>query len=587
MNHPAVGPLRPILVKERLHVPIEHVINPFSIIEELTIKNMAFKPKLKDIYYGIEGKRGGMRRLTKEDYHDYSLFQMAEIDTATNHLVVPRAYDIAEKLWPRFDDQGYTYESELLAPDLWRHVTLGRDNIVLGPNESIRYDQTEAWAALHQELTFPYGAILGLGCGKGKTVLALKHAYHRHVPTLVICHTRQMVKAWSDTAAASWCLSLPKFRHGFIGDGKCDWQGKDIVFSTMHGLVCRQYPEEFWRQWGLVIFDEGDLLGATELSQVLPRFLGERILLTATIEREDGHDALYYNHIGKICYYDIKPDLEPQCVVYDSCVPEFDNQGEEVTRRIYMPSPNGVNLVAHIPLTLSNIVLKFPQRRTWAMSLVKHYLDEGRKILFLGERVAELKSLNRRATEDWPEYKSGLALGGQHTTPDQISETLVNCDVIWGIQQIANRGLNQPSIDTIFIQYCCFKKEGRLRQTIGRALRYHRGKLPPLVVLLNDPKIEVFDNKAKILTYMLRELEYKVEWHFHEEDEGPYDTDEVTTLKDLWNVTGVDIDAETWLAELTPDVELLDPENGEPWVYTELVPKTRKKCFQRLNTLEY
>lgn len=501
---------RPILVKERLHIPLEYVRNPFEVLDALRIKNTGYKAPPAMELFGTKDK-GCIRILGKEDLYDYSYFEMGQIDPKNDYLVVPRAFDIWKYLYPPPEGENYPCESDLLVPNKWRTVNLGQDNIQLGPNDLIKYNQTEAWEALSAPMEFPYGKILGLGCGKGKTVLALKLAYLRHVPTLVICHTRQMQNAWSDTAAAPWCLNLPKFRHGFIGDGKCKWRNMDIVFSTMPGLICRNYPDEFWKYFGLVIFDEGDLLGATELSQILPKFLGERVLLTATVDREDGKDQLYYNHVGPIIYHDIEPDLAPHCIVYDSKVPDTDKEGKDVVIKIFMDPPGAY--VPHIPLTLSNIVRQFPERREWASNIAYRYLEEGRKILFLGERVQELKLYNKAAQEYWPKYKSGLALGGQHTTPEEIATTLKTCDIIWGIQHIAARGLNEPAIDTVMIQWMCFKKEGRLRQTIGRALRSKIGKKQPYVVLLNDPKIDVFDRKAELLTLMLKNSGYKVEWY--------------------------------------------------------------------------
>lgn len=541
------GPdLRPIFIKERVYVPVEHVIDPLGIVQELTFKNANYKPKAEYTYYGIPGKKGGLRLIGRDERVDYSQFQMAQF-VDDDYLAVPRSYDIFSKLRALPEGVFYTTRTPFDNGSPFRHVTLGKDNIVLGPNSSIRYDQGPAWEALHTPNEYPYGRTLVLGCGKGKTVLALKHAFHRHVPTLVVCHTRQMCSAWSDTAAAPWALSLPYSRHGFIGDGKIDWRGKDIVFSTMPGLVCREYPQEFWDYFGLVIFDEGDLLGATELSQVLPKFLGERLLLTATIERPDGHDELYYNHVGPICFYDDVPDLSPRCVVLDSAVPAIDGQGREVTQKIWWRSPGGGPiLVPHIPKTLTNITRLFPERRNWAMQIVKDLLDEGRKVLFLGERVAELKAFDRRSKLEWPEYKSGLTLGGQHTTPAEIDEVLKSCDIIWGIQHIAKRGLNKPSIDTIVIQYSCFRQVGRLKQTIGRALRYHEGKKAPLVVILNDPQIEVFDNMARTLYVMLQQLGYEMSWHTPEAG-AFYTTDEHHALEELYGVkveplTGL----ETW-----------------------------------------
>jgi hypothetical protein len=356
------------------------------------------------------------------------------------------------------------------------------------------------------------------------TVLALKLARLRSVRTLVVCHTLNMARTWSQTAAASWCLGYPQELHGFIGDGQVAWEDKDLVFSSMPGLLCRDYPPEFWTRWGLVIFDEGDLLGASNLQKMLSLFVGERLLVTATLARTDKNDVLYRMHIGDTCFEDTTQDLEPSCYIVDSPTPRMLPKLNKGTKRETLVASEQMvyssyvgRMVPNIPKTLNFVAEAFPERKEWAMRVVKKMLDEGRKVLFLGERVEALQQYNAQAQAQW-DYESGLVLGAQHMPLEECEHNLKTCDVIWAIQQIAKRGLNQPDIDTIVVEWCTFKDEGRWQQTVGRALRHHAGKREPVVILLNDANIGCLDDKAQHAAGYFRKLGYEVNWYEYEDE---------------------------------------------------------------------
>lgn len=496
---------RPILIGAETLIPLEYVSSEAGLIHHLTFENGQWHAS----------KRSGVENNQPRYFH------LAHIEG--DYMAVPRAWDASEWLIEQAPIQ-----AELLARSFWwPHTKLGTDNVVLGPNEAIRYDQSKAWEAISKRPDWPWGRILALGCGKGKTVLALKLAHLRAVPTIVVCHTINMMQTWSETAASDWCLKYPMNKHGFIGDGMNDWKGRDLVFTTMHGLLAREYPPEFWERFGLVIFDEGDLLGAVQMSRILPRFLGERLLLTATVERSDGHEVLYYHHVGKVVYEDTKPDLAPKVLVLDSPVPRemygikrYKRGGRWFTKKGMMPTEQtvqrGAMHVPHIPRTI-NKIRECTERFEWAFDAVAELLFLDRKILFLGERVDELKLLHQRTQEELYAYKSGLALGKKHMKPALIATNLQECDVIWAIQHLAKRGLNQPDIDTVVIQYASFQNPGRLRQTIGRALRYQKGKKEPLVIIMNDARVPIINEKAMSLARELEGEGYELEWYEDEE----------------------------------------------------------------------
>ncbi len=501
--------MRPITIDRVVRVPREHLNDPMQTVQSLVLENGQWHAGL-----ATNGKKSSVPRY----------FVLAEEDDLSNEVVLPRALDIRPHL-----RQGLVgrvpVHAEVLDETWWPRVWLGDGDPVLGPHKDMPYDQGPAWDAISAEPEWPWGRILALKCGGGKTVLGLKLARRRAGRTLIVCHTLNMSRTWSQTAAERWCLDYPAENHGFIGDGIVDWEGRDLVFSSMPGLLCREYPPEFWTRWKLVIFDEGDLMGASNMSKALPLFLGERFLVTATPTRADGNHILYRHHIGEVCFEDIEQDLHPECFVMDSPVPRMVPVVSKTGRKSYKSAEQMAwssfykKMTANIPKTISFLATQ-RERQDWAMSVVRDLLDDERKILFLGERVDELKLFHARAMEKWDDISSGLVLGATHMSVEESEENLRDCDIIWGIQQIAKRGLNEKRIDTIVIQYASFKDEGRLRQTVGRALRYHADKQKPYVIILNDANVPCLNSKSESMTGWLEGQGYEVSWYEYDEEKA-------------------------------------------------------------------
>ena len=490
---------RPITIGARTIVPIEHLESPESALIDFTLENGAWSQGSDLPRYFAEAE------LLKNS------------DGEPTAIAFPRAADLTP--WLRKSVRSKVpIVAEALDHSMWPRIELGDRTPDLGPNEHIQYDQGPAWEALKKEpFRWPFGRILALKCGAGKTCLSLRLAQHRGVRTLVICHTLNMAKQWS--AEAVDLLGLPADRHGFIGDSRVEWEDRDIVFSSMPGLLCREYPPEFFYRFGLVVADEGDLLGASKMREILSIFPGERLLVTATLKRKDGNDALFYLHVGEVCFLDTEDDIIPDVYVLESPVEDFVPVISKSGKIDYKPSEQTVYNRAyrrhfpHIPKTIS-LLANYEERSQWCLRVVRQLLDDGRKVLFVGGRVEDLKRFHASAIENWPHKTSGLILGKQHgISAEEASDALKNSDVIWGIQQLAKRGMNERSIDTVVLQFSQFNEPGTIRQLVGRACRYHPDKKKPLVVLLNDRQVGCLDANTHKIVEQLESRGSEVTWY--------------------------------------------------------------------------
>lgn len=222
--------------------------------------------------------------------------------------------------------------------------------------------------------------ILQLGCGKGKTVLALHLAATLDGPTLILLDNTNLLAQWADDIEQF--LDVPG-GVGRIAGGVCDWKGRGIVLATYHsvGALALNMPEEMKREFRLVIFDEGHHISAQTFAPAAEVFYGYRLALTATAIRDDGLHIIYDNHIGPTIYKDITHTIKPRIV--------FKWTGLEVDATADVNDKNGE---LHLS-KLSSHFGKWQRRMGIILADVDEAVRAGRKVLVLCNSVDETINL--------------------------------------------------------------------------------------------------------------------------------------------------------------------------------------------------
>ena len=96
------------------------------------------------------------------------------------------------------------------------------------------------------------GALLCLGCGLGKTVVALHMISTMKLKTLVIVHKEFLVNQWIERANTF----LPGAKIGILKQNKIQIEGNDIVIAMLQSLSMKEYPADIFDCFGQVIVDE-------------------------------------------------------------------------------------------------------------------------------------------------------------------------------------------------------------------------------------------------------------------------------------------------------------------------------------------
>jgi hypothetical protein len=369
-----------------------------------------------------------------------------------NHIVCPREF-IQPSQYPNYKFPFVDLRSTFDKVEF--------EDLVVPRNE----EQVQAWTALSAN----DNGILNLGCGKGKTKLALKKIAQRKVPTLVIVPDGGILHQWQEAIYGS-----DRTPPGLSFDGELglvqgdtfDWK-HPVTLALITGIALKirdgKIPEDFFRYFGQVIYDEVHQLGAPVFSLVASPFYGDRIGLTATVSREDGLDPIYRYHLGEPFYSDLTQDLVPR--VYFWRTPAQHNFGECI-----------INGMVNISLLRTMVGRDFVGNvyRYWA---IQEALKEGRKILCLSHSKDQLKLFHAMFPG------SGLIVS--ETKRGDRTGILRNSQVTFAIARLGSQGVDDDRLDTLF-WLTPFKSRISLQQSMGRIQRHLAGKKTPVMTVFDD-----------------------------------------------------------------------------------------------------
>lgn len=394
-------------------------------------------------------------------------------DETDNHVIVPRDF-LPPEQYPEFRCQ-----FEMVTPPDFEQVRID-DHIELRDAE-----QREAYEALMNN----YSGTLNLSCGKGKTVIALKAAANLKVPTIVVVNTTALLEQWKEEIERH--LGVDSI--GIIQGQTQDWE-HPIVLAMVHTLSSRQWPMEFRRRFGLVLYDEGHHMSAPVFVLSADLFFGRRFSLTATASRTDGLEVIYQYHLGRVVHSNLTQELVPHTVFH---LLKWEMPPEH--RKLVVDRNDDISIPR---------VRTYLGRLEWRNNLIYEHLvqdmDEGRQILVLSHSVNHVELLHN--------YLSGSGAGmiTGETPQESRMAILRNGNPIFGTFQLAREGLNKPSLDTLYV-VTPFSNSNDLQQAWGRIQRRFANKKEPLVRVFEDSAFACSVKSCGGLRSVLRNFNYPYE----------------------------------------------------------------------------
>lgn len=147
------------------------------------------------------------------------------------------------------------------------------------------------------------GASIEVGCGRGKTVMALKIIELVAKKTRIIVHKEFLKNQWIERIQQF----LPTAKVGCIQGQIIDVDDCDIVIIMLQSLSQKEYPDIIFRDFGLTIVDECHHISSEVFSRALQtNITAYSLALSATMDRKDGLTWVFTSFLGSLVYREAK-----------------------------------------------------------------------------------------------------------------------------------------------------------------------------------------------------------------------------------------------------------------------------------------
>ena len=333
------------------------------------------------------------------------------------------------------------------------------------------------------------GGIISVPCGYGKTVISLYILAQLKVKTLIIVHKEFLLNQWKERIEQF----LDNSKIGRIQGNIFDVKNKNIVIGMLQSISMKDYPEDAFDSFGLVIFDECHHLGAEVFSRALFKTSVKYTLgLSATPKRTDGLQKVFEWYLGKIVFQIKKRQQEEVNVKVIKYYVEDDSYSK--LEMNYQGKPNTSKMM--------NNVCDYLPRNKIIVEEIKKAIDENRKILILSNRKSQLSTINELMNGY---CEIGYYLGGMKEKELKKSEEK---QLLLATFSMAEEGLDCKDLDTVFL----VSPKSNIEQAVGRILRKEADKRDkiPLVVDVIDC-FSTFDKQGDIRLKFYKRNKYTVD----------------------------------------------------------------------------
>jgi superfamily II DNA or RNA helicase len=370
----------------------------------------------------------------------------------------------------------YETKEELVCPKFWPHDfpidwdvrDQDRDAVEPLPHAfelELKPFQLPIVTEVERLLRTDHGAILQVGCGKGKTIMSLFLASRLGLKTAILVNEHFLMTQWRERIT----LCLPNASVGFVQRDQVEIEGKDFVICMLHSIVLRKYPRSLFQGIGFLIVDECHTVGSPLFSQALHRLQAPYTLgLSATPKRADGMDKLFRMQLGQQVYQHVDDDpvsVRVMAVRFPACISMQFN---------FRHKPDYVNMTTELSTA--------PDRHRMLCAVLWSIWHRGDRVtLVLSHRREQLDHLARDLQEHGvPAGDVGFYVGGMKQ--EALDSTATSANIMLATYHIAKQGLDIPRLNTLVMATPMKEVE----QSVGRVTRLSGLSLTPWVIDVCD-----------------------------------------------------------------------------------------------------
>jgi superfamily II DNA or RNA helicase len=400
------------------------------------------------------------------------------IDTKTK-LYIPKMYGIKKFGYPEIELENYIGKD-------WDHK--------IDFSGKLYERQEEPCKALYEACLNDNGGILEAKTGTGKTLMSLYVLSKLKCKTIIVVNKITLLNQWKEEINKF----LPNASVGILqGQKNVDIIDKDITVAMLKSLSVIDYPDELFKDFKCVIFDEIHNTSTKSSSKVLSKLCCKYTIgLSATPIRADGCEYVFKWHIGEIIYKStVERNGKPPII---RCLKITSTDYKEVY------STNKYTGLKTIQFTtMLTELTEMEKRNKLIIEIVKDCIKNKRKILVLSDRRNHLNILFDILNND-PNvsFTYGLFLGKMKIEELKKSKA---CDVILATVAAFGEGISEKDLDTLIL--CTPKKfighlknkpkneNNKIEQIVGRIFRKDHITLSPLIIDLQD-HFSVYKNQT-------------------------------------------------------------------------------------------
>jgi superfamily II DNA or RNA helicase len=354
-------------------------------------------------------------------------------------------------------------------------------------------DQEKFFADTLREILDLYAVLAVAPTGAGKTVTLLYAIGKIGRTALVIVPSAYLADQWRKQAMLH--LGLEWKDIGVLQGAADDWKGKKIVIAVIHNLFLKTWPDEFYKNFGFIAWDEAHKLGARVFSSTMSLFHARyKIAVTATEDRKDGCDALYKNFFGEAAVRAKSEALAMKCYVVT--VPHIG------TKHFWIDKCKS-------DVRPMKWLAGLKKRNETIVRIACQMYDDGRTILIAtkfidhAERIIQLLRLSGIPKDDIAQFTRKTSTGKVHG--QGFLDLMTSKPVIVATISMMKEGVDIPELDTgveaLPVADCI--------QLAGRIRRPRPGKRIPKWFTLLDRGIPLFERytKARLTGFSAQNVE--------------------------------------------------------------------------------
>jgi superfamily II DNA or RNA helicase len=319
--------------------------------------------------------------------------------------------------------------------------------------------------------TYTRDGIISLQTGGGKTVCALYIASTLRVPTVVLVHNTFLRDQWIDRIKAF----LPKARIGSVQGDTIDID-KDIIVAMLQSVSMKNYPDDLFKNIGLLIVDECHHIASEAFSKAIPKLTCKHMLgLSATPDRKDRLMYIINWFLGPLLYKSDTADKVDAKVKVEYY--EFEPEHESYNEIIYNTA--GVMFTS---LMVNKVVEYKPRNKMLIELLVDLNSESERQILVLTDRVDHTKTLLEMLP---PEVQKDACILGREVKSSQRTEWCASKRILIATYTMCKEGFDLATLNTLVMA----TSRPDVDQIVGRILRVDKEgrKVHPLIIDVVDP----------------------------------------------------------------------------------------------------